>query len=73
MRPLHIDIVGMTCAHCVRAVKTRLESTPGIQVTDVQIGSADIRFDPAKVSMGDIEELVSDEGYTVDAISELAS
>jgi copper chaperone len=71
MPSLHIDIVGMTCEHCVRAVRNRLSSTPGVEVTDVKIGSADLRYDPSKLSTTDIEDAISDEGYTVDTISEL--
>jgi copper chaperone len=69
---LHLEIVGMTCEHCVRAVRNRLSATQGVEVTDVKIGTADIRYDPAKVSTGEIEDAISDEGYTVDTISELA-
>jgi copper chaperone len=69
---LHLEIVGMICEHCVRAVRHRLASTAGVEVTDVTIGTADIRYDPSKISTGEIEDAVSDEGYTVDTISELA-
>jgi copper chaperone CopZ len=72
MRPIHVAIVGMTCAHCVRAVRNRLAATPGVEVDDVQIGTADIRFDPSKISTSEIEDAISDEGYTVDAFSEVA-
>ena len=70
MRTLHVDIVGMTCEHCVRAVRNRLSATKGVEVTDVAIGSADIRYDPLVISTTEIEDAVSDEGYTVDTISE---
>lgn len=72
MPSLHVEIEGMTCEHCVRAVRNRLSATSGVEVTDVKIGSADIQYDPAKVSTSDIEDAISDEGYTVDTISELA-
>lgn len=72
MPNLHLGIVGMTCEHCVRAVRNRLSSTKGVEVSDVTIGSADIRYDPSIVSTSEIEDAVSDEGYTVDTISELA-
>lgn len=72
MPHLHIEIVGMTCEHCVRAVRHRLAATPGVEVTDVTIGTADIQYDPLKVSTSAIEDAISDEGYTVDTISELA-
>ena len=66
---LHIDNVGMTCEHCVRAVRNRLASTPGLEVVDVQIGHADVRQDPSKISIAEIEEAISDEGYTVDTVN----
>jgi copper chaperone len=70
MRQLHVDIVGMTCEHCIRAVRNRLAATPGVEVKDVRIGSADIQVDPARSTTSDIEDAISDEGYTVDAVSE---
>ena len=69
MRDLHIEIVGMTCDHCVRAVKNRLSATPGVSVKDVKVGVADILLDDSKASMEDVEEAISDEGYTVDVVT----
>lgn len=69
MKDLHIEIVGMTCEHCVRAVNRRLAATPGITVNDVKVGFADIAMDESKVSLADVEEAISDEGYTVDTVS----
>lgn len=64
MERLDLTIEGMTCEHCVRAVKGRLEQTPGVTVDDVQIGSARVEFDPAKTNVDAIEEAIADEGYT---------
>ena len=69
MRDLHIEIVGMTCEHCVRAVKNRLSATPGVNVKDVKVGAADIQLDESQSSLADVEEAISDEGYTVDTVS----
>ena len=69
MSNLHIEIVGMTCEHCVRAVKNRLSATPGVSVRDVKVDSADIQLDESKSTMADVEEAISDEGYTVDSVS----
>ncbi|MEO5567589.1 MAG: cation transporter [Gemmatimonadaceae bacterium] len=69
MKDLHIEIVGMTCEHCVRAVKNRLSSTVGITVNDVQLGSVDLLLDESKASMNDVEDAISDEGYTVDTVT----
>jgi copper chaperone len=64
MERLNLTIEGMSCEHCLRAVRGRLERTPGVKVDDVQIGSATLDFDPAETSVHDIEEAIADEGYT---------
>jgi copper chaperone CopZ len=64
MERLNLTIEGMSCEHCVRAVRGRLERTPGVKVDDVEIGSATMDFDPAKTTVDDIEEAIADEGYT---------
>jgi copper chaperone len=69
MKDLHIEIVGMTCDHCVRAVKNRLSSTPRITVKDVKVGSVDLQMDDSKATMDDVEDAISDEGYTVDTVT----
>jgi copper chaperone len=64
MERLELTIEGMSCEHCVRAVRGRLERTPGVKVDDVQVGSATIEYDPAATSIDDLEEAIADEGYT---------
>ena len=64
MESLHLTIEGMTCQHCVRAVRGRLERTDGVTVDDVQVGSAKIEFDPSKTTVDAIEDAIADEGYT---------
>jgi copper chaperone len=69
MRDLHIEIVGMTCEHCVRAVRNRLSSTPGVAVKDVKVGAVDLQIDDSRTTMDEIEDAISDEGYTVDSVT----
>ena len=64
MKKIELTIEGMTCEHCVRAVRGRLEQTPGVKVDDVQVGTAVIEYDPSKTNLDDIEEAIADEGYT---------
>jgi copper chaperone len=64
MEPLNLKIEGMSCEHCIRAVKGRLTKTPGVTVDEVEIGSARLRYDPSKTSIDEIEEAIADEGYT---------
>jgi copper chaperone len=64
MERVELTIEGMSCEHCVRAVRGRLERTPGVKVDDVQVGSATIEYDPATTNVDDLEEAIADEGYT---------
>jgi copper chaperone len=61
---VHLTIEGMTCEHCVRAVKSRLADTPGVQVEQVEVGSAVISLDPSTISLEQVEDAIADEGYT---------
>jgi copper chaperone CopZ len=64
MEPLKLTIEGMSCEHCVRAVKNRLTATPGVTVEDVAVGSATLQYDPARTNLEQIEDAIADEGYT---------
>jgi len=64
---LHLVIDGMTCGHCVSAVSGALTSLPSVKVEDVTIGSANVAFDPDKVSVAKILDAVNDEGYMASA------
>ena len=64
MERVELTIEGMTCEHCVRAVRGRLERTPGVKVENVQVGSATLEYDAGTTTLDDVEEAIADEGYT---------
>jgi copper chaperone CopZ len=64
MEQLKLTIEGMTCEHCVRAVRGRLEKTDGVKVGEVHVGSATLEYDPQRTNVEHIEEAIADEGYT---------
>ena len=63
MEQTTIAIQGMSCGHCVAAVKGALHRLDGVEVRDVKIGSAQVAYDPATVSPERIAEAIADEGY----------
>lgn len=67
MDSLHLEIEGMTCGHCVGAVKRSLEGVAGVSVNSVSIGTADVCFDPTMTDRETILDAVSEEGYTAHA------
>ncbi len=63
MEQATIDIQGMSCAHCVAAVKGALGQLDGVQVGEVKIGSAQVAYDPRTVTPERIAQAIEDEGY----------
>lgn len=62
-----MNINGMSCGHCVSAVKGALAALDGVQVEQVTVGQATVSYDPAATSAERIAQAVADEGYTVAA------
>jgi len=58
-----VTIEGMTCHHCVMAVSKKLSQLDTVQVKDVQIGSAILSYDEAKLSTNQITAAIEDAGY----------
>jgi len=67
MTELAVEISGMTCGHCVRAVRDALSAVPGVEVDTVSIGSATLRFDAHVTDVAQITKSIVDEGYAVTA------
>jgi len=58
------SIDGMSCNHCVMAVKKELSKIQ-VQSFDVTIGSAKVEFDNTKVTVEEIEKAVEEAGFKV--------
>lgn len=63
MTDLKLSIAGMNCAHCVHAVNSALTDLPGVTVKHVEIGLAELSYDPGKVSVDAIRDAIVDAGY----------
>lgn len=59
-----LSISGMSCGHCVSAVKQALGDLKGVTIEQVAIGSATVQYDPAVVQPSAIADAVSDAGYS---------
>jgi copper chaperone len=60
-----IRISGMSCAHCVSAVRQALTGVPGVTVNDVTIGSAVVRLDGEAESLALAEAAIDEAGFDV--------
>ena len=59
-----IEIGGMSCGHCVAAVRRALAGVEGAEVEEVRVGSASVAYDPRVVTAERLVRAVEDEGYT---------
>ncbi|MGQ0714221.1 MAG: heavy-metal-associated domain-containing protein [Gemmatimonadaceae bacterium] len=63
MQSIALNIRGMSCGHCVARLSKTLNALDGLEVQDVRIGSAVLRFDPERRSPEEILDAVRDAGY----------
>ncbi|BDG61392.1 cation transporter [Caldinitratiruptor microaerophilus] len=65
MASVTLTIRGMTCQHCVMAVKRALKSVAGVDGATVEIGKAVVSYDPAKAGIEEMKKAIAEEGYEV--------
>ncbi|HLP16313.1 MAG TPA: heavy-metal-associated domain-containing protein [Bacteroidota bacterium] len=69
MKSYELKIDGMSCSHCVMALKKELSKIDGVTIDAVAVGSARIVVDEAAVSQERIKKAVSEAGYVLTAIN----
>ena len=69
METLHLEITGMSCGHCVARVEKALKKLPGVAVIRVDVGSAEMVYDPARTPFAAIREALDDAGYEAQAVT----
>jgi copper chaperone len=63
MKTIDLTIEGMSCGHCVMAVKKELSKLNGLTVESVEVGKARIQIDEAAVPLERIAKAVEEAGY----------
>jgi len=67
MNRIELSIEGMTCQHCVRAVRTALESVPGVRSAEVDLDKkrAVVELDEGAAQESELARAVERAGYHV--------
>lgn len=65
MAETKIAIDGMSCQHCVMAVKKAVDGMGGVESSEVEIGLANIKFDDSAIKVEDIESTIVNAGYKI--------
>lgn len=62
-----LQVNGMTCGHCEKAVKGALGELEGIQGVDVDLasGKVDVVYDDTLVTKDEMKEAIEEQGYDV--------
>ena len=61
---LKLSIEGMHCGGCVRRVTTALQGVKGVELGSVEVGSAEMTFDPEQASAEEIAAAVNRIGFS---------
>jgi copper chaperone len=64
---LTLSIEGMHCGACVRRVTNALQKVEGVQVNSVEVGSAQVAFNPEEATAEDITAAVNRIGFQAQA------
>ncbi|NHC38750.1 heavy-metal-associated domain-containing protein [Bacillus sp. MM2020_1] len=67
MEKTTLQVSGMTCGHCEKAVKTALLNVEGVSEVSVSLkdGKVEVGHDVSKAPLGKLKETVEDQGYDV--------
>lgn len=62
-----LEVKGMSCGHCKKAVSGALKDLEGVSSANVDLksGKVDVQYDDAKVGFDQMKSAVEDQGYDV--------
>jgi copper chaperone CopZ len=65
MKKIVVNIGGMSCQHCVRAVESALKAVPGVISVQVELSNsrAILTCDESVFDIRHAEKVISDQGY----------
>jgi copper chaperone len=64
-----LEIAGMSCGHCVKAVTMALQDLPGVAVKDVTVGHVLIDADDDVVTAAQLAAAIEEAGFTLGSTS----
>ena len=67
MKKVTIKVEGMSCVHCVNAITNAVGVLDGVSEVKVDLAgkTAEVTYDPDKVTFESIKEAIEEEGYDV--------
>lgn len=68
MESITLTVKGMSCIHCVKAVKNGLDQLPGVSSVSVNLeeGKVAVDYDTTGTNIDKIKKVITEEGYEVE-------
>ena len=68
MQTVTLNVKGMSCGHCVKAVEGSLGELEGVNQVNVKLDEAivDVTYNESQVSLDTIKETIEEQGYDVE-------
>lgn len=63
-----LNVKGMSCGHCVKAIEGSVGTLEGVNQVKVNLeaGQVDVSFDDEKVTLDKIKDAIDEQGYDVE-------
>ncbi len=67
MQNITLNVQGMSCGHCVKAVEGSVGQLEGVSQVAVNLAEAkvEISYNESQISLDKIKETIEDQGYDV--------
>jgi len=67
MQTVTLNVEGMSCGHCVKAVEGSVGKLEGVNQVNVKLDEAlvEVAYNDSQVSLDKIKETIEDQGYDV--------
>ncbi|MDR0139855.1 copper chaperone CopZ [Metabacillus idriensis] len=68
MENVTLNVQGMSCNHCVKAIEGSVGELNGVKSVKVDLneGTVDVDYNPNEVNVAVIKEAIDDQGYEVE-------
>lgn len=68
MQNVTLNVQGMSCGHCVKAIEGSVGKLDGVSEVKVNLEAAqvEVAFNESQVSLDNIKETIEEQGYDVE-------
>lgn len=66
LQTIDLTLTGMHCESCIKRVTVALQNTPGVHAHTVELGSAQVTFEPNETTTAQILAAVNRIGFLAD-------